>query len=57
MEKNFFRIIYYELNFEFIYLVIFIFFDVLFVYYILVNKVYREILIFKINEIKIDLCK
>lgn len=57
MEKFFFRIIYYELNFEFIYLVIFIFFDVLFVYYILVNKVYREILIFKINEIKIDLCK
>lgn len=57
MEKKFFRIIYYELNFEFIYLVIFIFFDVLFVYYILVNKVYREILIFKINEIKIDLCK
>lgn len=57
MEKNFFRIIYYELNFEFIYLVIFIFFDVLFVYYILVNKVYREILNFKINEIKIDLCK
>lgn len=57
MENFFFRIIYYELNFEFIYLVIFIFFDVLFVYYILVNKVYREILNFKINEIKIDLCK
>lgn len=57
MENIFFRIIYYEFNFEFIYLVIFIFFDVLFVYYILVNKVYREILIFKINEIKIDLCK
>lgn len=57
MENIFFRIIYYEFNFEFIYLVIFIFCDVLFVYYILVNKVYREILIFKINEIKIDLCK
>lgn len=57
MENIFFRIIYYEFNFEFIYLVIFIFFDVLFVYYILVNKVNREILIFKINEIKIDLCK
>lgn len=57
MEKKFFRIIHYELNFEFTYLVIFIFFDALFSYYISVNKVHREIPTFKTNEIKIDLCK
>lgn len=57
MENIFFRIIHYEFNFEFTYLVIFIFFDALFAYYISVNKVNREIPTFKTNEIKIDLCK
>lgn len=57
MENIFFRIIHYEFNFELTYLVIFIFFDALFAYYISVNKVHREIPNFKTNEIKIDLCK